>query len=305
MASSPVMLRCPACGGEIRVVLAAQPPTQWFPCPHCRAPVPVVVPRDPPPLYSWEVLPGLYPALPRPRLTRWRSHRSAAVALFLVAVLTAGFAAVLVYEAYEATAPAQFVVAGTVDHYVGSSLLPVAGATIVLTNDANRTQTESSALDGSFSFASVPSGGVSLNITAAGYAPLTVTTFVSPVYTASSNPVEIVLANGGTANGSTVALAPFTDLEQFVASIGSGAVLLGIVTLVAATAGVATWRDDRPALGVVGGGAGLLSPLVLFYLSLSSAFPLLAVGSALAAGAGAFALALRSVQVAQTSPPAS
>ncbi|MGC2360173.1 MAG: hypothetical protein WA691_07740, partial [Thermoplasmata archaeon] len=71
MATSTVYLRCPACGGDLRVVLASEPATQWFPCPHCRTPVPAVVPRDPPPLYSWEVLPGLYPALPRPRVPRW------------------------------------------------------------------------------------------------------------------------------------------------------------------------------------------------------------------------------------------
>jgi Carboxypeptidase regulatory-like domain len=303
-APSPILMRCPACGGELRVVLAPQPATQWFPCPHCRAPVPVVVPRDPPPLYSWEVLPGLYPALPRPRLPRWRAHRAAAIALFLVVALSAGFAAVLVYDAYLATAPAPFVVAGSVEHYQGNALVPVPGATVVLTNDANRSTSETTGLDGSFSFASVPPGGVTVNVSAAGYAPVSVTTFVSSVYSPSSGGIAVVLSPGGTANATTIALAPFPDLEQFVASLGSGAVLLGIVTLVAGTAGIATWRDDRPALGVVGGAAGLLSPLVLFYLSLTSAFPLLEAGSALVAGAGAFALLLRTVQVAQTTPPA-
>ncbi|MGC2788982.1 MAG: hypothetical protein WA547_02845, partial [Thermoplasmata archaeon] len=86
MATSTVYLRCPACGGDLRVVLASEPATQWFPCPHCRTPVPAVVPRDPPPLYSWEVLPGLYPALPRPRVPRWRARRAAAAALLVVAV---------------------------------------------------------------------------------------------------------------------------------------------------------------------------------------------------------------------------
>lgn len=286
----------------MRVVLAPQPPTQWFPCPHCRAPMPVVVPRDPPPLYSWEVLPGLYPALPRPRVPRWKARRAAAVALLVVAVLTASFAAVLVYEGWEATRPASFTVDGTVGDAVAGFVRPLPGAEVKLTDDGNRTTSVVTGFDGSFSFRNVPSGGVTLNISAAGYSPTTVTTFVSAVYVTQATGLDVVLSPGGASNGSSVALAPFPSLEQFVASVGSGAVLLGIITMVAGFAAIATVREDRPAIGVVGGAAGLLSPLVFFYLTLSTAFPLVTAGTAIVAAAGAFTMTLRAVQIAQTGP---
>ena len=53
---------------------------------------------------------------------------------------------------------------------------------------------------------------------------------------------------------------------------------------------------------MVGGAAGLLAPFVLFYLSLSTVFPLLEVLSAVLPGVGSFALAVRTIQMAQTGP---
>lgn len=302
MAASTVFVRCPVCGGELRVVLAAQPPTQWFPCPHCHAPVAVVVPRDPPPLYTWEVLPGLYPPLPRPRLPRWRVQPAVGAALVIVAVVAAALGAALAYDAWEVTRPASFTVDGTVDHSVAGALRPLPGATVKLTNDANRTLQVVTGIDGSFSFASVPAGGITLNVSASGYAPATVTTFVSAIYGTQATGLEVVLSPGQVGNGSTVALAPFFDLEQFVASLGSGAVLLGLITFVAGFAAIATRRQDRPAVGVVGGAAGLLSPLILVYLTLSSALPLVEELTAVTAGAGAFTVVLRALQMAQTGP---
>ncbi|MCI4338754.1 MAG: carboxypeptidase-like regulatory domain-containing protein [Thermoplasmata archaeon] len=302
MAGTTVAVRCPVCGADLRVSLAAQPPTQWFPCPQCHSPVPVVVPRDPPPLYSWEVLQGLYPPLTRPRVPKWRARRAVAAALIVVTVLAAGLAAVLVYEGYDASRPSSFTVDGTVDHQVGGIPQPLDGAKVVLTNDGNHASEVFTVLDGTFAFSNVPPGGVTLNVTAAGFAPLTVTTFVSVVYLTQATGLQIVLSPGGPDNSSTVALAPFPDLEQFLASVGSGAVLLGIIALVAGFAAVATFRDDRPAIGVVGGAAGLVAPLVLFYLSLSAVFPLLEGLSAILAAAGSFTLALRAIQLAQTGP---
>jgi hypothetical protein len=302
MAASTVFVRCPSCGGELRVVVAAEPPTQWFPCPQCRTPVAVVVPRDPPPLYSWEVLPGLYPALSRPRAPRWRVRRAAAAALLVVAVVAAALGAAMVYDAWDATRPATFTIDGVVSHSVSGAAEPLVGADVRLTNDANHSTTLATGFDGSFSFSNVPSGGVTLNVTATGFSPATVTTFVSPIYQTAATGIEIVLTPGTVANGSNVALAPFPDLEQFLASLGSGAVLLAIIALVAGFAAVATTREDRPALGVVGGAAGALSPLVLFYLTLSTAFPLVESLTAIAAGAGAFTLTLRAVQLMQTGP---
>ncbi|HTZ61152.1 MAG TPA: carboxypeptidase-like regulatory domain-containing protein [Thermoplasmata archaeon] len=302
MAVGPVAMRCPVCGSDLRVRLAPEPPTQWFPCPHCRSPIPVVVPRDPPPLYTWEVLPNLYPPMVRPRVPRWRARRAVAGALLAIAVIGAALAAVLVYDGVAATEPARYTIDGTVDHAVGGTLAPVFGANVLLTDDNGATTSVVTGASGTFSFASVVAGGVTLNVTATGFAPLLVATFVSPVYGAQATGLELVLTPGGTANESAIALAPFPDLEQFVASLGSGAVLLGIIALVAGAAAIATVRHDRPALGVVGGASGVVAPLVLFYLSLSSAFPILEALTAVLAGAGAFALTLRAVQLAQTGP---
>jgi hypothetical protein len=303
MAATTVEMRCPACGGAIRAVLAPGPPTQWFTCPHCRAPVPVVAPRDPPPLFAWEVLPGLYPALPPPPPRR-RTYRAAAAALVVVAVVVSGFVGVLAFDAWVAAEPASFAVDGSVGQYVGNAFEPIAGATVALTNDANATVRVVTGVDGTFAFASVPSGGVSLNVSAAGFSPATVLTFVSSIYSAPATGLEIALTPGSVANGSMTTLSPFPDLEQFEASLGSGAVLLTAVVLVAGVAAVATSRDGRPALGVVGGAAGLVSPLVMFYLALSTAFPLLTTVSAVAAGAGAFAVVIQAGRLVETGPAA-
>jgi hypothetical protein len=220
----------------------------------------------------------------------------------VVAVLAAALAAVLVYDAWDAAQPAAFTVDGTVGHEVGGAVEPLVGAQVILTNDANRSTDMVTGFDGSFSFAGVPAGGVTLNVTAAGYAPFAVATFVSLVYGTQATGLQIVLVPGSAGNGSSVALTPFPDLEQFVASVGSGAVLLALIALVAGVAAVATVREDRPALGVVGGAAGLLAPFVLFYLTLSAVFPLLEEVTAMMAAAGAFALVVRTVQMAQTGP---
>ena len=229
-------------------------------------------------------------------------RRAAAAALLVVAVLSAAFAAVLVYDAWDSVRPAAFTVDGSVSHAVGAVDVPLAGATVVLTNDANQSTSVATRPDGSFSFANVPPGGVTLNVSAAGYAPVTLTTFVSSVYLGPATGLVIVLSPGGPGTGSTVSLAPFPDLEQFVASVGSGAVLLGVIALTAGVAAVATAREDRAALGVVGGAAGILSPLVLIYLSLSAAVPYVMYGTAVIAAAGAFTVAVRAVQMAQTGP---
>ena len=238
--------------------------------------------------------------MPRPRVPRWRVRRVVAASLLAIAVVGAALAAVLVYDGYAATRPASFVVDGSVAESVGGVDRPIAGANVVLSNDAGRTTSEFTTPDGSFSFTGVPPGGVSLNVTAVGFSPMTVSTFVSLVWGTQATGLVILLSPGSAANASAVALAPFPDLEQFVASAGSGAVLLGIIALVAGFAAIATFRYDRPALGVVAGAGGLVAPLVMYYLALSSAFPLLEDLTAVLAATGSFVVALRAVQMAQT-----
>jgi hypothetical protein len=303
MGATTLAVRCPVCGQELRAVVTPSPPTQWFPCPHCRSPVPVVVPRDPPPLYSWEVLPNLYPPLPRPRVPRWRARRAVAGALIGVVVLAGVFGGVLSYYGIVASTPGSYPVTGTVDRAVlGGGVAPAVGATVTLTEEGGRTLSETTALDGSFSFSGVPTGGIALNVSLSGYAPVTVDTFASSVYDAGTTGILVTLGFGSVGNGTTMSLTPFTNLESFLASIGSGIVLLGLVAVVAAVAAVLTLRQDRPALGVIGGGAGLLAPLALYLLALATPFPAVIASSAILAALGGFALAIRAAELGQTGP---
>ncbi len=302
MAASPVAVRCPTCGQELRAVLAAGPPTQWFPCPRCHAAVPVVVPRDPPPLFSWEVLPGLYPLLPAPRPPRWRIRRVVAVALAVITVVTAGFGGLLAFYGFSAAAPTSFVVDGEVRVVTPlNTTAPGTGAVVVLVDDNNHSHRVVVGSTGEFTFSSIPAGGIVLNITRAGYASVTIDSFVSSVYDAGSTGFVVVLPPG---NGVAAVndYTQFTDLESFLASVGGGAVVLGLVALVAGFATVATVRADRPALGVVGGGAGLLSPVAIHFLALDTVFPVVFFSLAGVSAVGAFVVALRAVELAQTGP---
>jgi len=300
MAPPLISVRCPACGGPVSVVPSPSPPTQWFPCPHCGTPVPVVVPRDLPPLYTWEVLPGLYPYLPAPRRPRWRAGRAAAGALVSVAVIATALAAVLGYCAVAASTTATFSVSGMVELQPDpfATPYPAVGAVIVATDEAGHTHTADSGIGGDFQLVGVPNGGIAVNVSYPGYAPVTVDVFLSSVYSAGASAVVVTLTPGNLSNGTVGSLTPFVNLETFVAAIGGGLVLLGLVAAIAGAAAILTLRSDRPALGVVGGGAGLFSPLILILLNLGEAFPTLLAASALLAAVGGFALAIRAIEMA-------
>jgi Carboxypeptidase regulatory-like domain len=290
MAVPPVSLKCANCGTALSAVVAPSPPTQWFPCPHCRAPVPVLVPRDPPVLYTWEVLPGLYPSLPRPRAPRWRVRSVAAAALIAVAIAAIGVGGALAYYGAEATHAAEYTVSGTVVY--GPTGAPVTGATVNLTEDNGSSLVQVTSFGGTFSFAHVPSGGISINVTHPGDAPVTVTTFASPAYDAGTTGLTIGLYPGGASNGTSVSLAPFPDLESFLASIGGAAILLALIATVAGAAAVVARRPSVRTATVIGGSAGVAAPAVLALLGLSTAFPYLLLVAALAGACGAFAAAM-------------
>lgn len=303
MAAPGLSVRCPACGTELKAVPAAAPPTQWFPCPHCRAPVPVVLPRDPPPLYTWEVLPGLYPPLGRPRAPRWRIGRAVAIALAVTAVACVVLGGLLAYYGVGVGTHGSYSVSGVVLRDVGGVDRPADLARVVLTDNNGANFTQVTGPDGTFAFGGIPTGGVSINVTLSGYSPETLTTFVSSVYNAGSSNLTITLEPGGPANGTAVALAPFPDLESFLASVDGGAALLVIGGAVAAFAAAATQRHGPRAAGVVGGAAGLCAPAVLLFLGLYLAFPVVVAGTAVAAGLGAFALTISAAELYRSGAP--
>ncbi len=144
---------------------------------------------------------------------------------------------------------------------------------IVATDEAGHNHTAVSGISGDFQLAGEPTGGIAVNVSYPGYAPVTVDVFLSSVYSAGATGVVVTLIPGNLSNGTVGSLTPFVNLETFVAAIGGGLVLLGLVALIAGAAAILTLRSDRPALGVVGGGAGLFSPLILILLNLGEPFP--------------------------------
>jgi len=304
MGPPSVAVRCPACGTDLRVVLAPAPPTQWFPCPHCRNPVPVVVPRDPPPLYTWEVLPALYPPLPVPRRPRVRMRRLSEVGLIGIAVVAVIVGSFLFVLGTEAPAAGSYAVSGTVyDRTALGGEAPASDAIVVLTTESGtRLSTVSSPGTGAFAFSGVPVGGITINVTQAGYAPVTVTTFASSVYDAGTTGLSITLVPGSSGNGTAVALSPFPDLESFLASIGSGVAILGLVAVLGGAGAIVTARSDRPAIGVVAGFGGLLAPAAINFLALGSVFPTIVLGTAVLAAIGAFVATVRTLELLQVGP---
>jgi hypothetical protein len=227
----------------------------------------------------------------------------AQVALVGVAAIAVVLGGILIVFGSEALGPGSFVVSGSVvESAPGGGVVPAMGALVNLTTDSGRSVLLHTGAAGTFSFSSVPVGGISLNVSLPGYAPVTVTTFASSVYSTQTTGISVSLVPGGLANGTTVTLSPFPDLESFVASIGSAVALLGIVAVVGGIAAVVTARSDRPAVGVVGGAAGLLAPAALYFLAIGGIFPALTAGTAVLATFGAFAATTRTIEIFQVGP---
>jgi predicted permease len=101
-----------------------------------------------------------------------------------------------------------------------------------------------------------------------------------------------------------VVLSPFPDLESFLASVGGAAVLCGLITLVAGVAAIVTRRGTARTASVIGGGAGVGVPAVLFLLGLDTAFPILIAIASIAGAFGAFALASGAAELLLSEPDA-
>jgi hypothetical protein len=226
----------------------------------------------------------------------------AQVALAVIAALGVVLAGAYVVLGAEAIGPGTYDVSGTVMEQRSSQNVPAAGATVVLTVNGGPPVLVLTGADGSFTFSKVAAGGISINVTQPQYAPVTVDTFASPIYSTGTTDLSILLVPGNASNGTTQTLTPFSDLESFLASLGSAAALLGIVAVLGGWAAIITGRSNRPAVGVVGGAGGLLAPVAIYFLSLGGVFPDLIVGSAVLAAVGAFAVTTRSLEILQVGP---
>jgi hypothetical protein len=295
--------RCPSCGTELRAALGPSPTTQWFPCPTCHQPVPFVPPRELPPLFSWEVVPGLYPPLAAPRPPRWRIATVAAIALAAAAVLSAVSAGLLAYDGYVASEPATYLVSGAVYRPSGNLLVPLVGATVALSSNGEAYASTTTGTTGTFSFPRVPAGGIELNVTASGYGPLVVYTFASRSYSTQTQGLALSLSPGTPDNQTVTALTPFGDLETLLAYAGGSAVLLGLAAATSAVGAIALRRPEGAAPGVIGAGAAVAVPALLVLLSVAGAFPVAAYVGGAVGGAGGFSLALTTVMVASRPPP--
>lgn len=302
--SSPAALsvRCPSCGTIFGVVPAPSPPTQWIPCPQCRATVPVVLPRDPPPLFSWEIYPGLYPLYIPPRPPRFRRRRATIYVLVAALVICATLVGAFGYLGALAQRPATYTVSGTV---AGPNGTPISGAQVELTTEANRSSSVTTGLDGTFSFVNIPVGGVLLNVTKSGYAYTSLLIFVSTVYVSGGSSTGIALTlNPAPANATVEYGAPFTTLEAFVTDLWATAGLLALVVIVGGIAIDRTRRSARPIYGVAAGFAALLTPLPIALLGIEIAAPIPSLLTVPVAVLGGFVIGIGAIEMALGGDPA-
>ncbi|HTT17192.1 MAG TPA: hypothetical protein VMH49_07580 [Thermoplasmata archaeon] len=299
MGAPTASMRCPRCGTPLRAALAPAPSTQWFPCPHCRTPVPFLVPRDLPALYSWEVLPGLYPMVSVPRRPRWSWRRSVSVALVAAAVLAAVAAALLAEAGVTGSEPTHYVVSGIVyEHLANGHVARAVGASVVLSTDDNASVRRLvTGPNGSFTFAGVPDGGIELNVTAASFAPTVVYTFASRAYADPTRGLNVSLYPAP-ANTTYDVLTDFPDLASFLAYAGGAATLVGIAAVAASVGAYLVRRPEGTVAAVVGSAAVITVPAIVLLFSLDQAFPLVTAVGSLAGAFGAFAVVLAAADLA-------
>jgi hypothetical protein len=304
----PVTLRCPRCGRLLSALPPPGPGFLWAQCPSCAYPVPVIHPRDPAPLFSWEAFPHLLPRAGIPWSSSTVGRTLTNVLLGISLVLMVGLVALLFTTGAGAFPQHQYTVSGTVNEASPFSpgTVALAGATVRVTGSDGFSATTTSAADGSFSVGGVPSGGIVLNVTASGFAPTQLDLFDSPVYSAPSGGtvgINVTLAPGSDVNGALLVESEFPSLEALIATLWAGAIVLAVAAGIVGAAFRLDRRGEHPAWGVAGAGASLVAPVAILELSLGGVVPLsvpLSLGLGLA-GAIAFVLAL--VRLALVSPP--
>lgn len=308
MTGSPVTLRCVACGRLLAAIPTPSPWASWVSCPHCGHPVAVVAPRDPPPLFTWEVHPeavgGARPALfGGPRTARWWS-------LLLIGTVAAlvGSAGALAVLGFESLAPGEFHVAGTVVRSAGGSELPVGGVSVTATGESGPPVSAVTGPAGTFDLGGLPAGSVRIEAEALGGGSATVVVFVSSSFSSVGTPADPVTIELGSAASSGNASGPilestFGGLEDFLSSLFAASLLLGLAAVVGLVAVVVGRRGRHPAVVVAGGSAAALAPFALPILGIGAIFPWVTVAAAGGGALGLAAASLAAVRLAADSPP--
>jgi hypothetical protein len=293
-----VTLRCPRCGAFVAAPSVAVPGPTWASCPHCQNPLPVLATRDPPPLFSWEAYPNVYPSLPTPKAPGRRMSKMTAIVLVATTILLASLAGLLVGTGAAALSNGSYTLAGSVLGQEGPGRVAIA-ATIHLLGEAGFNVTFPTGPGGLFSIPGVPAGGISVNVSAPGYQPEVLELFLSNVYQSVSDPqaLSFVLAPGSGASTTFVGASSFGDLEGFLTSLWSAAAVLVIAAVLAGAGAVAAFRYRRPGLAVAGGAAAAAAPSSLFLLGDIPAFPMLAVPVLALVSLGAVALMLGAIEL--------
>lgn len=298
MASVWATARCVHCGAPSAVLVPPTPGARWVTCPNCHGTMPIVPPTNPPPIFSWEVYPSVYPPPPPLRGSGRPVGPLAAVALVACTLLLVGVAGALVFGGAEALGPSTFRLSGTVE--LAANGAPYQGALVTLGSETGWIASVTTGPNGSYHFVGIPAGGATLNVSAIGMAPVTVGMFFSPTFRstgAGPSGLTIELSPGSSAQASTTYESPYPNLESFVSSLWSAGTLLLLAAIVTGAGAWLAYHRRRPTVGVAGGFSAVLAPFVLAILGVTSAFPLLLYPAATTVGLGLVAAILELIPV--------
>jgi hypothetical protein len=296
--ATPVDLRCPKCGARLTAYTAYPSITSYTRCPHCASVLPFVAPREPAPLYSWEVYPGLYPPTPLPRPPNPRRRPALVVLLLASALLLVALGGVFAYVGGDALRPGSLT--------IGGQLSPsgAVGGWVDVQGENGFNVNESVPGD-AFAVSGVPYGGVQIRAGAIGYGVLEVDLFLSPVYSSISGSPRNLDLNLNSQNGTSINIVDttsFPNLESFVATVWSGT---GILWIAAALVGIGlvAARRDRLPLVVLGGASAMISPFVLPLLGIDVVSEAVTAVALVAFPLGLAVLALTMPDFARAQPP--
>ena len=264
----------------------------------------MVAPRDPPPLFSWEVYPNLYPAANPPKVVGPGVARLLVALLLTATVVLAGLAGGLGWAGIASLRAGGFPVRGVVSDAVSGALVPAGGALVNLSSETGATASTRTASDGSFSFQDVAAGGITLNITQVGFGPLNLQLFATSVYASPgvARTVHVTMIPGTPGNTTYESMSPFGDLNGFLTSLWSASVLLGSAAAVAAIGALAAFRERKFPYAVAGAGAAVAGPLAPGLLGVTTVFPVVSWFAGLVVASGVAAFAIAAVRLSSTGP---